>query len=159
MKFKTASAVLLALFFVAGCANSQYGTKQTAGGLLGAAGGGLLGAQFGSGTGQLAATAAGVFIGALLGSEIGRSMDDVDRLKAEQAINQAHSTPIGNTITWNNAESGNSGTVTPTRDGTSDSGEYCREFQQTVVIGGKTEEGYGIACRQPDGTWRIREPA
>jgi surface antigen len=131
MKLKTASAVLLALLFVTGCETYPYGTKH----------------------------AAGVFIGALLGSEIGRSMDDVDRLKAEQAINQAHSAPIGNTITWNNAESGNSGTVTPTRDGTSASGEYCREFQQTVVIGGKTEEGYGVACRQPDGTWRIREPA
>jgi surface antigen len=159
MRLKTASAVLLALLFVAGCETYPYGAKQTAGGVLGAAGGGLLGAQFGSGTGQLAATAAGVFIGALLGSEVGRSMDDVDRLKAEQAINQAHAAPIGNTIAWNNAESGNSGTVTPTRDGTSDSGEYCREFQQTVVIGGKTEEGYGVACRQPDGTWRIREPA
>jgi surface antigen len=159
MKLKTASAVLLALLFVTGCETYPYGTKQTAGGVLGAAGGGLLGAQFGSGTGQLAATAAGVFIGALLGSEIGRSMDDVDRLKAEQAINQAHTAPIGNTITWNNAESGNSGTVTPTRDGTSASGEYCREFQQTVVVGGKTEEGYGVACRQPDGTWRIRQPA
>ena len=159
MKFKTVSAVLLALFFVAGCANSPYGPKQTAGGVLGAAGGGLLGAQFGSGSTQLAATAAGVFIGALLGSEIGRSMDDVDRLKADQAITQAHTAPIGDTITWNNAKSGNSGTVTPIRDGTSASGEYCREFQQTVIIGGKAEDGYGIACRQPDGTWRIREPA
>lgn len=157
MKLKTASAVLLALVFLAGCENSPYGTKQTAGGVLGAAGGGLLGAQFGSGKGQLAATAAGVFIGALLGSEIGRSMDDVDRMKANNAINQAHSAPLGDTISWNNPDSGNSGTVTPVRDGTSSSGQYCREFQQTVVIGGQVEEGYGVACRQPDGTWRIRD--
>jgi len=84
-------------------------------------------------------------------------MDEVDRMKANQAINQAHSAPLGDTITWNNPDSGHSGTVTPVRDGTSSSGQYCREFQQTVVIGGQVEEGYGVACRQPDGTWRIRE--
>jgi surface antigen len=41
------------------------------------------------------------------------------------------------------------------REGTSESGKYCREFQQTVTIGGKTEQAYGTACRQPDGSWQI----
>ncbi|HZT52258.1 MAG TPA: hypothetical protein VFA22_10015 [Stellaceae bacterium] len=31
----------------------------------------------------------------------------------------------------------------------------CREFQRTVEIGGKRQNAYGIACRQPDGSWRI----
>ena len=26
----------------------------------------------------------------------------------------------------------------------------------TVTVGGKTEEAYGNACRQPDGTWRVK---
>ncbi len=138
-----------------GCAESGYGPKQTVGGLTGAALGGLLGAQFGSGAGQLAATGAGVLIGGLIGSEIGRSMDEVDRTRANEAVNRAHSAPIGETITWNNPQSGNSGTVTPLRDGTSTSGQYCREFQQSITIAGETEQGYGTACRQPDGTWRI----
>jgi len=47
--------------------------------------------------------------------------------------------------------------VTPVRDGYSESGSYCREFQQTVSIGGKNEQAYGVACRQPDGSWRIVE--
>jgi surface antigen len=34
-------------------------------------------------------------------------------------------------------------------------GQYCREYRQTVKVGGKTQEGYGTACRQPDGTWKI----
>ena len=34
-------------------------------------------------------------------------------------------------------------------------GRYCREFQQTVTIGGRTAEAYGTACRQPDGSWKI----
>jgi len=153
MKFKTVVAAVLVLVFAAAC--TGQGEKQKIGTGTGAVLGGLLGAQFGSGTGQLVATGAGVFIGALIGSEIGRSMDEVDRMKANQAINTAHNAPIGETITWNNPDSGNAGTVTPVRDGTSASGNYCREFQQTVTIGGQTEQAFGTACRQPDGSWQI----
>jgi hypothetical protein len=32
----------------------------------------------------------------------------------------------------------------------------CREFTQTVVIGGQTRQAVGRACPQPDGTWRIQ---
>ncbi|MGF1612881.1 MAG: RT0821/Lpp0805 family surface protein [Gammaproteobacteria bacterium] len=138
----------------AGCA-SDMGEKQALGGLLGAAGGGLLGAQFGGGSGQLAATAAGTLLGALIGSSIGRTMDDVDRMKAHQAYEQAASAPIGETITWNNPNTQHSGSITPVREGTSASGLYCREFQQTVRIGGKLEQAYGTACRQPDGSWKM----
>ena len=140
---------------VAGCAQNDYGPKQSVGGLTGAVLGGVLGAQFGSGKGQLAATGAGVLIGALVGSEVGRSMDQVDRMRANEAVVSARTAPIGETITWNNPESGNYGSVTPVRDGTAASGEYCREFQQSITVAGRKEQGYGIACRQPDGTWRI----
>ena len=131
------------------------GQRETVGGLTGAALGGLLGAQFGSGSGQLVATGAGVLVGGLIGSEIGRSMDDVDRMRANEAVVRAQSAPIGENIRWNNPDSGNYGTITPTRDGTSGSGQYCREFQQTITVGGQTEQAYGTACRQPDGSWRI----
>ncbi len=153
MNFKTVGAAVLVLMFATAC--SGQGERQKVGTGVGAVAGGLLGAQFGSGAGQLIATGAGVFIGALIGSEIGKSMDDVDRMKADQAITQARAAPIGETITWNNPDSGNSGTVTPMRDGTSASGAYCREFQQTVTIGGETEQAFGTACRQPDGSWQI----
>ena len=150
-------AAILSAGLLAGCAGGygDYGTKQTVGGLGGAALGGLLGSQFGSGTGQLAATAAGVVLGGLVGSEIGRSLDDVDRLRAQEAQVQATAAPIGNTIVWSNPDSGNSGTITPVRDGTASTGEYCREFQQTVTIGGRTQQTFGTACRQSDGTWRV----
>lgn len=138
---------------VSGCVDT--GPRQTVGGLTGAALGGLLGAQFGSGRGQLVTTGVGVLIGGLLGSEIGRSMDEVDRMQANRAVVQAQSAPIGQQIAWNNPSSGNYGTITPTRDGNSASGQYCREFQQTITVGGRTEQAYGIACRQPDGNWRI----
>ena len=33
-----------------------------------------------------------------------------------------------------------------------------REYQTTVVVGGKNVPAYGTACLQPDGSWK-REPA
>jgi hypothetical protein len=33
---------------------------------------------------------------------------------------------------------------------------YCREFQKQIIIDGKVERGYGVACRQPDGSWKIQ---
>lgn len=31
----------------------------------------------------------------------------------------------------------------------------CREFHSTVTIGGRPQKAWGIACPQPDGTWKI----
>ncbi len=31
----------------------------------------------------------------------------------------------------------------------------CREYQSTVMVGGRPQSSYGTACLQPDGTWRI----
>jgi hypothetical protein len=32
---------------------------------------------------------------------------------------------------------------------------YCRQYQGTVMVDGATQPSSGVACRQPDGTWRI----
>ncbi|WP_417317388.1 RT0821/Lpp0805 family surface protein [Emcibacter sp.] len=71
----------------------------------------------------------------------------------ENAIVMATRAPIGETVTWRDGNA--SGWVTATREGTSTLGRYCREFQQTVTVGGKTETAYGTACRQEDGQWEI----
>lgn len=33
---------------------------------------------------------------------------------------------------------------------------YCREFNRDIVIDGRLQNGYGIACLQPDGSWEIQ---
>jgi surface antigen len=131
------------------------GGQETVGTLLGGAGGALLGAQVGGGSGQILAAVAGGLAGAFLGNQIGKSLDRADQLYAEQATQQAQNAPIGQTISWNNPESGNSGTITPTRDGSDMSGNYCREYQTTVTVDGKLQSAYGTACRQPDGSWLV----
>lgn len=137
------------------CESARNAPKQTAGGLLGGVGGAVVGAQFGGGTGRLVTTAAGALVGAWLGSEVGKSLDNADRAALNQAQNNAYAAPVGQPIAWNNPQSGHYGSVTPTRDGTAADGSYCREFQNTVTIDGRTEHAYGTACRQPDGSWKI----
>lgn len=147
-------AVVIALTLALG-ACAEGGEKENIGTILGGVGGAVAGAQFGGGTGRLAATAAGTMLGALIGREVGKSLDKADLAAAQQAQSRAHTAPIGETITWSNPESGHTGTVTPVRQGTDSSGNYCREYQSTVTIGGQNEKAYGVACRQPDGTWKV----
>lgn len=71
----------------------------------------------------------------------------------EAAQVRATKANVGEVIMW---EDGNAyGSVTTTRRGTSSTGRPCREFQQTVTIGGKTEQAYGTACMNPDGSWEV----
>jgi hypothetical protein len=81
------------------------------------------------------------------------ALSEAQERALEAAQVRATTAPIGQTITWN--DGGVSGAVVALRDGTSTSGRYCREFQQTVTVGGKPEQAYGTACQQPDGAWEI----
>jgi surface antigen len=140
---------------LAACA-SDSGPKENLGTLIGAGLGGLAGAQIGSGSGQLAAVAGGTLLGAFLGKEIGASLDKADQAYANQTAQDTLETaPTGQSGTWTNPDSGNSGSLTPTKTYQTASGDYCREYQQTVTVGGETETAYGTACRQPDGSWKV----
>ena len=154
LKFKFAAVALAGALAMSACSQNPGG-KETGGTLLGAAGGALLGNQVGGGSGRVLATIAGGLAGAFLGNQVGQSLDKADQAYAERASTQALNAPIGQTINWSNPDSGNSGTYTPTRDGTDQSGNYCREYQTTVTVGGQVQQAYGTACRQPDGSWKV----
>lgn len=81
------------------------------------------------------------------------NMTEYQQRGYEDAQIRATTAPIGETIRWNDA--GAAGTVTATREGTSSTNRYCREFQKTVTIGNRTEQAYGTACMQPDGAWEV----
>ena len=152
LRFAVLGLTALAL---AGCSET-VGQKQGLGTLLGAVSGGVAGAQVGKGRGKLVATGVGAALGALIGSKVGKSLDRADRLAMPQATQSTLETaPSGTTSSWRNPDSGNSGTVTPTQTHQRNDGAYCREFTQTVTVGRRTQEAYGAACRQPDGSWRI----
>lgn len=61
--------------------------NETGGTLLGAAAGGLLGSQFGSGSGKVAAALVGAAVGGYAGNRVGASMDRQDRMQYQQAVN------------------------------------------------------------------------
>ncbi len=147
--------ILAALVILTGCITGQ-GPKQTGGTFIGAGLGGLAGSQFGSGSGRLVAVGLGALAGALIGSEAGRSLDAADQAYAQQTEQVALETvPTGSSINWSNPDTGHAGTVTPTRTYQAPTGAYCREYQHTVYVGGRAENAYGTACRQPDGSWQV----
>jgi surface antigen len=130
--------------------------KTTGGALVGAGLGGLAGSQLGHGTGKLAATGVGVVLGALLGGSVGSSLDRADLNYAQQTTQRTLETaPSGQQVAWQNPDSGHAGTVVARPAYQTPTGQYCREFQQTINVGGQRQDGYGTACRQPDGSWRI----
>jgi surface antigen len=135
----------------AGCTDEQVGT------IIGAGTGAAVGHSIGGhGAGAFFGTVAGGLAGAWVGGQIGKSMDETDRLKMQQATGDAlENGRSGTAESWTNPDNDHKGSVTPQPAYKNDQGQYCREYQQTVTIGGKTETAYGTACRQPDGSWRI----
>ena len=131
---------------------SHRNSAALLGGILGA----VAGSQVGSGSGKLVAVGVGTVLGVLIGSDARAAMDARDSAYATGSFGHAmDSAPTCTTISWNNQQTGNYGSVTPTNTYEPEPGRYCREFLQQVSIGGKLQDAYGTACRQPDGSWEI----
>lgn len=145
--FLVCLTALLSISLV-GCQNMS---NQDVGVLTGGVAGGLLGSTIGKGSGQVLAIAAGTIAGAVIGGSIGRNMDQTDRLRMNAALERA---PVGKPTYWTNQNSGTAYEVVPTKNVTVQGNEYCREYRTVANIGGKKQQIYGTACRQPDGAWR-----
>lgn len=156
MKLIKKIAVVASILAMTACTNeSGEISKQGMLGVGGAVAGGVIGHNVGKGSGNVAATIAGTVIGGLAGSEMGKSLDKADAAYLRKTQQQAfESNRSGTTSSWKNPDSGASGSITPTRTYESN-GRHCREYNQTVNIGGKTERAHGTACRTPDGSWQI----
>jgi len=126
--------------------------RQVLGGLLGGATGALIGSRLAKGDDRAAAIIGGTIIGLIVGGSIGRSMDEVDQHCVGQTLEHA---PDGETIYWNNQRADTQYQVTPVKTYQVNDGRYCREYQTTSVIGGRAQQTYGTACRQPDGSWEL----
>ncbi len=154
-KLATLAAIAITSLGLIACAENQ-GPKERGGTVIGAIAGGLLGSTIGKGSGKVIAVGIGAVLGGLVGSEIGKSLDRADQAYMSRTTQQSlESQRTGQASTWRNPDNRHSGTVTPTRTYRRESGEHCREFQQTVTIDGRTERAHGTACRQSDGSWKI----
>ncbi|WP_258918357.1 glycine zipper 2TM domain-containing protein [Wenzhouxiangella sp. 15190] len=140
--------VLTLILTLPGCAT---GPKEEVGMVIGGVLGGVLGSQVGSGRGRTTATVIGALAGSAIGGSIGREMDELDRMKMSATL---ETTRTGVATTWTNPDTGYDYRMEPTRTYESAEGP-CREYVLDAEIGGRTEQVYGTACRQADGSWRI----
>ena len=142
----------LGLFLaISGCA-TQQGQQEQTGAIIGGALGGILGSQVGGGRGTTAAIIVGTIAGAAIGGNVGRTMDEVDRMRMAQTL---ETQPTGSSTQWSNPDSGANYTVTPTRTFETNQ-QPCREFTMDAVIDGQVERVTGTACRTPGGEWKMQ---
>lgn len=130
-----------------GCADQS---KETTGAIVGGAAGAVVGSQIGEGAGATIATIVGAIAGGALGSKIGRQMDEDDRQKTAQALEQ------NRTLQWTNPDTGGQYLVSPTETFESN-GNVCRQYTLDSRMDGEIRQAEGVACRQPDGTWKVVE--
>jgi len=139
MVLAVASSVLLA----------ACGTTSQTGGQ-----GGLLGTTIGQGgsSAKVAGTIIEAMNGGLVGGTVGTGLNEREKRSALEAEYRAlEYTASGQKVAWQ-GDSGHSGEVVaaqPYRVGSQD----CRQYTQTVVIGGASSTARGTACRNANGSW------
>ncbi len=148
-----ALAAVLAALVLSGCVGLREAPRQTLGAAGGAALGGFLGSQIGSGAGQLAATAGLAIAGGLIGNDVGRQLDRVDRFAAREASSRALAGPVKKPVYWRNPHSGHHGSVAAGAVFKRKNGQICRQLEQTVVIAGEEEAVLTTVCQDGRGAW------
>jgi surface antigen len=155
-EMKKLVATLVAVGVLGGCANMNNAQQ---GQLIGVGLGTIAAHNLSKGHKDRGlALVVGALAGGIIGQQVGAHLDARDREMYGQTMQHTlERAPDNSTGSWNNPNSGHSGTVVPTQTYQASNGQYCREFQTSVVVGGETQQGYGRACRQPDGSWKISQ--
>lgn len=153
------AVLAIVTFLAAGCSDEPgyvYGAPESPAVLTRPIQGGLIGAEFGGRYGTVASAApARTTLGAMLPGNPGRGLNSMDLVFAEEAGQKAINAPIGQTVIWSNPQTGNSGSITPVREGPSTIGSECRQLHNLTKIDGQISETYGTACLDTGGVWRI----
>ena len=154
---KTIAIGTLAVFLTNCTATTGTVSKKDTYTLGGAVVGGVIGNQFGSGSGKDLATIIGVILGSQWGSNVGAQLDQLETLRHEQAAYQVlEHGKDGDVVMWNNPNTGHKGGVKVTSTYYIQNGQIpCRSFIQEVQIGARMEQSEGIACRTASGKWEL----
>ena len=144
---------VLILGSILGLASCSNISNQGIGTATGAVAGGLIGNQFGGGSGRTVATVIGALAGGVIGNNIGRQLDQQSQNAALQAeYNALERGRSGEPVTWQ-GNNGVYGQVVPQQSYQVGS-QNCRRYTHTIYVDGRPEQASGTACRQADGTWR-----
>ena len=137
---------LIAAILLSACADDG---SVMSGQKMGAIAGGIGGALVGSSTSEkhkTEMTLVGGLVGALLGGEVGRYLDNRDKKEAAEAQTDAFNAAIGETVEWANSSSGNSGSFTPVSEYKTKTGDMCRKYEILAYAGGETQKNYKTLC-------------
>jgi len=88
-------------------------------------------------------------LGAYLGGNIGKSMDRTDQMYLNQTLESNASNQSHN---WNNPDTGNQYTVTPTNTYYKNN-KPCRNYTVNATVNGQPDVVQGVACRDNAGHW------
>jgi surface antigen len=131
------------------CRPEMFDTSSTVG-LVATAASGFTTAQYGRG--QLAATAIGSLIGAVVGHRVGNGIARSEEVCFSESFEHV---PDHETVAWMDAALGAHYSVTPTKTMRAIDGRYCREYSARATLNGQAAGTYGTACRQADGRWEL----
>ena len=87
-------------------------------------------------------------LGGIFGGPIGAALTQEDRQAAWKA--QIAALDSGQRRPWRGTH-GVFGFVEPGAE----TGKGCRDYTQTVYVGGRPNRGQGVACKQADGAWKV----
>jgi uncharacterized protein YcfJ len=148
--------VLCIALVLAACATdpgAKTQQKQTGSVVAGAVIGGLIGNQFGGGTGRALMTAAGAVAGGFIGNHLFKknAKSEYEKDAAQRALNNAAS---GQKVTWSDARTNESGYFVPLNTKQMSDGRVCRDFRRGLTVGGESvDETTGTACKKNNGQW------
>jgi surface antigen len=83
-----------------------------------------------------------------------QSLADSDvQLASRTMQNALERAPDGATRSWTNDQTGHRGSLTPTRTYVSDSGYFCREYREELLLGERSGRFHHAACRDENARW------
>ena len=92
----------------------------------------------------------------LTGSEsaLYQSLADSDVQLASRSMQSTlERAPDGATRSWVNEQTGHRGSLTPTRTYVNDSGYFCRDYREELVVGEQSGSFHHAACRDENARW------
>ncbi|GAB5471449.1 MAG: RT0821/Lpp0805 family surface protein [Rhodospirillales bacterium] len=158
-RFRGTVLLLAAALLLSACATQGRGREigTVVGAQAGTITGAIVGSQIGGSRGwSILGAVVGLAAGAIIGSFVGAALDRQDREKADEAYDAAYLSPEGEPVVWENAESGNAGTVRAAGESFTRDGRPCRTFEHAFVADGELFSDDGVACQEEDGSWRLQ---
>ena len=107
----------ISLLIITACESNNSNQSEQIGSATGAVIGGVIGGKIGKGDGKKLGVGLGAIFSSFMGKIIGRKINELDLKKSSQTTEEAlEKTDKGQTNTWSNPDSQNSGSTTPTTE-------------------------------------------